>query len=90
MKKLVLTTFAAAMIAAPVLADIPLDFKTDGHHIVGVVDQVGDTQIIKGKDVTSGQSFELRVRKGYVQGNVGSQYVSFPAPKRKLNAATPG
>ena len=90
MKKLVLTFAATALLAVPALADTPLDFKADGHRIVGLVSQAGDTQIIKGKDVTSGQSFELHVRKGYVHGDVGGQPVSFPVPRRKLGTATAG
>ena len=88
MTKFAFTVFAAAAIAAPTLAATPIDFTWEGHRIVGTVDQTGDTQIIKGKDHTTGRTFELRVRKGFVSGEIGGQLVSYRAPKPKL-AATP-
>ena len=87
MTKLVLTTLAAIAFAAPALAETPLAFTWEGHKIVGTVDQVGLTQVIKGKDLTTGQSFELHVKDGFVHGDIGGALVSYPAPKRKL--ATP-
>ena len=89
MTKFLLTaTFAAATIAAPALAATPLAFTWEGHKIVGTIDQVGRTQIIKGRDLTSGQQFELHVKNGYVTGEFGGTLVSYPAPKRKLSAAS--
>jgi hypothetical protein len=90
MKKLVLTAFAAATLAAPALAETPLAFTWEGHKIEATVTQNGATQVIKGRDLTSGGDFVLRVRDGYVHGDVNGQLVSFPVPKRKLNAAAAG
>jgi hypothetical protein len=86
MTKLVLTTLAAVAFAAPALAQTPLAFTWEGHKIVGTVDQVGLTQVIKGKDLSTGQSFELHVKDGFVRGDIGGQLVAYPAPKRKLAA----
>lgn len=86
MTKLVLTTLAAVAFAAPALAQTPLAFTWEGHKIVGTVDKVGLTQVIKGKDLTTGQSFELHVKDGYVHGDIGGELVAYPAPKRKLAA----
>lgn len=90
MTKFVLTAFAAAAIAAPAFADTPIDFTWEGHRIVGTVAQVGDVQILKGEDRTTGYPFELRVKNGYVRGSIGNQPVSYPAPKRRIAAATAG
>jgi len=87
MTKLVLTALAAATLAAPALASTPLAFTWEGHKIVGTVDQVGATQVIKGRDLTTGHDFELHVKDGYVHGDIGGSLVSYPAPKRKLSAA---
>ena len=87
MSKLVLTAFAAAAIAAPALAETPMAFTWEGHKIVGTIDQVGATQVIKGRDLTTGHDFELHVKDGYVHGDIGGSLVSYPAPKRKLSAA---
>jgi hypothetical protein len=87
MTKLVLTTLAAAAaFAAPALAQTPLAFTWEGHKIVGTVDQVGLTQVIKGKDLSTGQSFELHVKDGFVHGDIGGQLVAYKAPKHKLRA----
>jgi hypothetical protein len=88
MTKFVLTAFAAATLAAPALASTPLSFTWEGHQIVGTVDQVGATQVIKGRDLTTGHDFELHVKNGYVHGDVGGTLVSYPAPKRKLTVAS--
>jgi len=88
MSKLVLTALAAAAIAAPAMAGTPLAFTWEGHKIVGTVDQVGALQVIKGRDLTSGLDFELHVKDGYVHGDVGGVQVAYPAPKRKLSAAS--
>jgi hypothetical protein len=88
MTKFALTAFAAAAIAAPALAATPIDFTWEGHRIVGTVDHAGDTQIIKGKDHSTGRTFELHVRNGYVNGEIDGQLVSYRAPTRKL-ATTP-
>ena len=90
MSKLVLTALAAAAIAAPALAETPMAFTWEGHKIVGTIDHVGATQIIKGRDLTAGRDFELRVRNGYVHGDFGGVPVSYPAPKRKLAPASAG
>lgn len=90
MTKLVLTTLAAAGLAVPAFASTPLDFTFEGHKIVATVDQKGLTEVIKGRDVTTGRDFALYVKDGYVTGDVGGQFVSYPAPKRKLKAATAG
>lgn len=90
MTKLVLTALVAATIAAPALAETPLAFTWEGHKIVGTVSQNGDVQVISGRDITDGNDFQLRVKNGYVTGTVGGQFVSYPAPKRKLSAATAG
>jgi hypothetical protein len=90
MSKLVLTAFAAAAIAAPALAETPLAFTWEGHKIVGTVDQVGATEIIKGRDLTTGRDFELHVKDGYVHGDIGGVLVSYPAPKHKLNGSSAG
>jgi len=90
MTKLVLTAFAAAAIAAPALAETPIAFTWEGHKIVGTIDQAGATQIIKGRDLTAGRDFELRVRNGYVHGDFGGVEVSYPVPKRKLAPASAG
>jgi hypothetical protein len=90
MSKLVLTALAAAAIAAPALAETPINFTWEGHKIVGSTDQVGDTQIIKGRDITTGRDFELRVKDGYVHGDIGGVLVSYPAPRHKLTAAKQG
>lgn len=87
MSKLALTLFAAGAIAAPALTKTPLVFTWQDHKIVGTVDQVGDTQLIEGHDLTTGRTFELRVKNDYVRGEVGGVRVSFPAPKAKLAAA---
>lgn len=86
MTKLVLTTLAAVAFAAPALAQTPLAFTWEGHKIVGTVDQVGRVQVIKGKDLSTGQSFELHVKDGFVRGDIGGQLVAYPAPKHKLGA----
>jgi hypothetical protein len=86
MTKLVLTTLAAVAFAAPALAQTPLAFTWEGHKIVGTVDQVGRIQVIKGKDLSTGQSFELHVKDGFVRGDIGGQLVAYPAPKHKLAA----
>ena len=86
MTKLVLTTLAAVAFAAPALAQTPLAFTWEGHKIVGTVDQVGLTQVIKGKDLSTGKSFELHVKDGFVHGDIGGALVSYPAPKHKLAA----
>ncbi len=86
MTKLVLTTLAAVAFAAPALAQTPLAFTWEGHKIVGTVDQVGRVQVIKGKDLSTGQSFELHVKDGFVRGDIGGQHVAYPAPKHKLAA----
>ena len=91
MTKFLLTAaFAAATIAAPAFAATPLAFTWEGHKIVGTIDQVGDTQIIKGRDLTARSDFELHVKNGYVHGEFGGVAVSYPAPKRKLASATAG
>lgn len=90
MSKLVLTALAAAALAAPVLAETPIAFTWEGHRIVGTVDQVGATQIIKGRDLTTRRDFELHVKNGYVHGEIGGQLVSYPAPKHKLSASSAG
>lgn len=90
MFKLVLSALAVAAIAAPALAETPLAFTWEGHKIVGTVDQVGETQIIKGRDLTTGRDFELHVKKGYVHGDVGGVAVAYPAPKNRLTAASAG
>ena len=90
MSKLVLIAFAAAATAAPALAETPMAFTWEGHKIVGTVDQVGATQIIKGRDLTTRRDFELHVKNGYVRGDVGGVSVSYPAPRRKLAPATVG
>ena len=90
MTKFALTAFAAATLAAPALASTPLSFTWEGHKIVGTVSQNGDVQVITGKDLTYRNDFQLRVKKGYVTGTVGGQFVSYPAPKRKVSAGTMG
>lgn len=90
MTKFVLTAFAVAAIAAPALADTPIDFTWEGHRIVGTVAQVGDIQILKGEDRTTGHPFELHVKNGYVRGSIGNQLVSYPVPKRRVTATTAG
>jgi hypothetical protein len=90
MTKLVLTAFAAVALAAPALAQTPLAFTWEGHKIVGTIDQIGKVQVIKGKDLSSGQTFELHVKNGFVRGDIGGQPVSYPAPKHKLAAPTIG
>jgi len=90
MTKFALIAFAAAAIAAPAFAATPIDFTWEGHRIVGTVDQIGEVQILKGEDRTTGNPFELRVKNGYVRGTVGNQLVSYPAPKRRLGSATAG
>jgi hypothetical protein len=87
MTKLVLTTLAAAGLAVPAVASTPLDFTWEGHRIVGTVDQKGATEVIKGRDLTTGHDFALYVKDGYVTGDVGGQLVSYPAPRHKLKAA---
>lgn len=89
MFKLVLTA-AAVAVAAPAIAATPLSFTWEGHKIVGTVDQVGETQVIKGRDLTTGHDFELHVKNGYVHGEIGGQLVSYPAPKHKLSASSAG
>ncbi len=90
MSKLVLSALAAAAIATPALAETPLAFTWEGHKIVGTVDQVGETQVIKGRDLTTGRDFELHVKNGYVHGDIGGQLVSYPAPKHKLSVGSAG
>ena len=90
MSKLVLSALAVAAIAAPALAETPLAFTWEGHKIVGTVDQVGDIQVIKGRDLTTHRDFELHVKNGYVHGDVGGVLVSYPTPKHKLTAASAG
>jgi hypothetical protein len=86
MTKLVLLAAAATLGAAtPALADRALAFTYEGHRIVGTVTQAGDTQVIKGRDLTDGRDFELKVRNGYVRGSFGSEYVSYPAPKSSVH-----
>jgi hypothetical protein len=93
MTKLILTAAAVATLglAAPALADTPLNFTWEGHKIVGTVTQDGAVQVIKGEDLTTGRLFTLRVKNGYVRGAVGETAVSYPVPKpRKLAPATIG
>jgi len=90
MSKLILTLSAAAAIAAPAFARTPLDFTWEGHKIVGTIDQIGRTQVIKGRDLSTGHSFELHVKSGQVYGEIEGQLVSYPAPRHKLAAATAG
>jgi len=90
MFKLVLILSAAATLSAPALAATPLNFTWEGHKIVGTTDQIGRTQVIKGRDLTTGHSFELHVKKGLVYGEIEGQLVSYPAPSRKLATATAG
>ncbi|HWI86098.1 MAG TPA: hypothetical protein VNT42_07240 [Sphingomonas sp.] len=89
MTKLAIIACAAA-IAAPAIADTPLAFTFEGHKIVGTVSEDGAVQLIKGRDLTTGRDFELRVKNGYVDGEMGGQYVSFKAPKRKLSPTNAG
>ena len=90
MTKLVLTTLAAAGLAVPAFATTPLDFTWEGHKIVGTVDLKGTMQVIKGRDLTTGNDFALYVKDGYVTGDVAGQLVSYPAPRHKLKPATVG
>lgn len=87
MTKFALTAFAAAALAGPALAATPIDFTWEGHRIVGTISQEGAIQIIKGEDRSTGRSFELHVKNGYVNGEIGGQLVSYRAPKRKLVTA---
>jgi hypothetical protein len=84
MMKLALTLFAAAAFTAPALATTPIAFVWEGHKFVGTVDTVNGMQLIKGEDLTSGRTFELRVTNGYVNGTVGDEVVSYPVPKHKI------
>ena len=84
MMKLALTVFAAAAVAAPALAETPYAFTWEGHKFVGTVNAVNGVQLIRGEDLTSGRTFELRVKNGYVNGTVGDQVVSYPVPKHKI------
>jgi hypothetical protein len=90
MMKLVLTPLAAVALAAPALASTPLSFTWEGHQIVGNVYQKGRAQRITGRDLTTGRDFDLVVEDGYVHGDVGGQFVSYPAPPKKRRAATAG
>ena len=91
MAKFILTTFAAIAFAGPALADSPIDFTWEGHQIVGTVGQVGNVQILKGRDRSTGQTFELHVSKNYVTGTIGDERVSYPVPRRKVTTvATAG
>ena len=90
MMKLVLTPLAAVALAAPAFAATPLDFTWEGHRIVATIDQKGATQVIKGRDLTTHSDFELHVKNGYVNGDVGGQLVSYPVPQHKLKTAAAG
>lgn len=90
MTKLILTAFVATALAAPALAATPIDFTWEGHRIVGTTDQVGNVQIIKGRDLATNSDFELHVKDGYVLGSFGGIPVAYPVPKRKLAVAKAG
>ncbi len=83
MTKFVLTAAFALGLAAPALAETPLNFTWEGHKIVGSVSQENGAQIIKGEDVTTGRQFVLRVKDGYVRGAVGETEVSYPVPRKR-------
>jgi hypothetical protein len=74
MLKTLALTLAAATIATPALAET---FEHAGATYEYTVQQQGNARIISGKDVKTGQLFELTVRNRWVEGTVDGRPVSF-------------
>ena len=80
MTKRVLILFGAAAIAAPALADTPLQFERDGIAYVATIAERDGVKYISGHEVGSDRTFKLRVRNGRVTGDYAGDYVSYAEP----------
>lgn len=76
-----------ASIAAPAMAE---SFTRDGITYDYTVKTVGESTVIKGKIVNSGEAFRLRVKNDRVSGLVGVWPVSFKADAPVMTAQTGG
>jgi hypothetical protein len=74
MLKTLALTLAIATAATPALAET---FEHAGTTYEYSVAQKGTIRFISGKDVNSGRPFELMVRRGWVEGTVDGNPVSF-------------
>jgi hypothetical protein len=73
---------ATALLSLPTIASAeksaPITITHDGHSYSYTVEYKGDSRIIRGAEVASGEPFTLYVGKVWVGGTVNGQAVSFP------------
>ena len=72
----------ALTVAAPAFAETapkvaPISFERDGVAYVGTVETRGELQLISGREVRTGRSFDLVVRNGRVSGTYGDAPVNY-------------
>lgn len=87
MKTFYALALLSSIAAAPAMAE---SFTRDGVTYDYNVKSVGESTLISGTIVNSGQSFRLRLRDGRVSGQVGVWPVSFKADTTTAVAATGG
>lgn len=82
MTKFIFAATAALLFTTPAFAnEQPRSFTRDGVTYTYTSTTKGDVQVLKGVVTTTGESFHLVVRKGWVTGNAAGANVSFRVPK---------
>jgi hypothetical protein len=79
-KSVLLLASVSALLATPAFA-APESFVRDGTTYEYTVSKSGEYQIISGRDVNSGKTFNLKVRGSKVVGDYAGKRVAFEAPK---------
>ena len=70
-------TAAAPAFAGTSAKVSPISFERDGVAYVGTVETRGELQLISGREVQTGRSFDLVVRNGRVSGTYGDAQVNY-------------
>jgi hypothetical protein len=85
MKKFIAIAILSSVVAMPALAE---NFTRDGVSYSYEVKQSGSTSLISGRNLSTGESFKLRVNGTRVAGQYDGQKVAFPIPATTASTAT--
>ena len=77
MKKFFAAAILSSVVAMPALAE---NFTRDGISYTYNVKQIGSASLISGRNLTTGETFKLRVRGSHVAGLYDGRTVAFHAP----------
>jgi hypothetical protein len=84
MKKFIAFAILSSVVAMPALAE---SFTRDGVSYSYEIKQSGSTSLISGRNLTTGETFQLRVQGSHVAGLYDGHNVTFRVPATTAVAA---